>query len=48
MGNTRKEPVRIRTKKLANGNLSLYLDIYYNQKRSYEFLSLYLIPEKKD
>lgn len=46
MGNTRKEPVRIRTKKLANGNLSLYLDIYYNQKRTYEFLSLYLIPEK--
>lgn len=41
-----KEPVRLRTKKLANGNLSLYLDTYLNGKRSYEFLKLYIIPEK--
>lgn len=42
-----KEPVRIREKKLANGNISLYLDIYMkNGKRKYEFLKLYLIPEK--
>ena len=41
-----KEPVRIRKKKLANGNQSLYLDIYYQGKRAYEFLKLYLIPEK--
>lgn len=41
-----KEPVRLRTKKLANGNLSLYLDTYYRGKRSYEFLRLYLIPER--
>lgn len=40
-----KEPVRLREKKLANGVLSLYLDIYVNGKRSYEFLKLYLIPE---
>jgi len=40
-----KEPVRLRQKKLANGNLSLYLDIYRNGMRSYEFLRLYLIPE---
>lgn len=40
-----KEPVRIREKRLANGNISLYLDIYINGKRSYEFLKLYLVPE---
>ena len=40
-----KEPVRLRAKKLANGNLSLYLDTYSKGKRSYEFLRLYLIPE---
>lgn len=40
-----KEPVRLREKELANGVLSLYLDIYVNGKRSYEFLKLYLIPE---
>ena len=40
-----KEPVRLREKKLANGVRSLYLDIYVNGKRSYEFLKLYLIPE---
>ena len=41
-----KEPVRVRYKKLANGNQSIYLDIYRNGKRTYEFLKLYLIPEK--
>lgn len=41
-----KEPIRIRRKKLKNGNTSLYLDIYYNGRRSYEFLRLYLIPER--
>lgn len=40
-----KEPVRLREKELANGVHSLYLDIYVNGKRSYEFLKLYLIPE---
>lgn len=28
-----KEPIRIRRKKLTNGNVSLYLDIYLNGKR---------------
>lgn len=41
-----KEPVRIRTKKLANGNESVYLDVYKDGVRVYEFLKLYLIPER--
>lgn len=41
-----KEPIKIRRKALANGNVSLYLDIYLNGKRHYEFLRLYLIPER--
>ncbi len=41
-----KEPVRLRQKKLANGNVSLYLDIYVDGQRHYEFLKLYLIPEE--
>jgi hypothetical protein len=41
-----KEPVRLRVKNLANGVQSLYLDCYVDGKRSYEFLKLYLIPEK--
>ena len=40
-----KEPVRIRFKELSNGNKSIYLDIYKDGKRSYEFLKMYLIPE---
>lgn len=39
-----KEPVKLRAKRLANGNQSLYLDTYYKGKRVYEFLRLYLIP----
>lgn len=41
-----KEPVRLRQKKLANGNVSLYLDIYHEGVRRYEFLKLYLVEEK--
>lgn len=40
-----KEPIRLRQKALANGNQSLYLDIYQDGKRHYKFLKLYLIPE---
>ena len=40
-----KSPVKIREKQLANGNVSLYLDIYHNGKRWYEFLKLYLVQE---
>ena len=41
-----KEPVKLRFKKLSNANLSIYLDIYYKGKRYYEFLKLYLTPER--
>lgn len=37
--------VTIREKKLQDGRSSLYLDVYTNGKRSYEFLKLYLLPE---
>ena len=40
-----KEPVRIRERRLANGNRSLYLDIYSKGVRKVESLSLYLVPE---
>lgn len=43
--NKAKEPVRLRMKDLSNGNKSLYLDIYRDGKRSYEYLKMYLIPE---
>lgn len=40
-----KEIVRLREKTLKDGQKSLYLDIYVNGVRSYEFLKLYLQPE---
>ena len=43
-----KEPVTIRFKDLAKGSSSIYLDIYRDGVRSYEFLKLYLIPEKTE
>ena len=33
-------------KGLENRNKSLYLDIYRNGKRTYEYLKMHLIPEK--
>ncbi len=40
-----KEPVTIRFKELKKGNKSIYLDIYRDGVRSYEFLKLYIVPE---
>lgn len=41
-----KESVRLRQRPTPSGNISLYLDIYRNGKRKYEYLKMYLIPEK--
>ncbi|MBO5026038.1 MAG: phage integrase SAM-like domain-containing protein, partial [Bacteroidaceae bacterium] len=43
-----KEPIRLRMKDLSNGNKSLYLDIYREGKRSYEYLKMYIVPETDD
>ncbi len=40
--------VTLRTKPVAKGRLSYYLDIYKDGKRSYEFLKLYLLPETSE
>lgn len=40
-----KEPIRLRDRLLKNGNRSLYLDIYENGIRKYEYLKLYLVPQ---
>ncbi len=37
------EPVHVRTRKLSNGNESIYLDIIVNGTRKQEFLKLYLL-----
>lgn len=41
-----KDKVRLREKKLKDGSRSLYLDIYADGERCYEFLKLYLVPER--
>lgn len=40
-----KEPVRLRQRKTRMGLQSLYLDIYYEGQRTYEYLHMYLVPE---
>ena len=37
------EPVHIRTRKLSNGNETIYLDIIVDGKRKQEYLKLYLL-----
>lgn len=41
-----KEPIRLRERETTTGLRSLYLDIYQKGKRHYEYLRLYLLPEK--
>jgi integrase len=38
--------VKLREKKLANGQVSFYLDIYHNQNRWYEFLEIHINKKK--
>jgi integrase len=49
---SKKEPVRLRERVLKDGSTSLYLDIYRDGKREYEFLKLYLVkattPSEKE
>ncbi len=44
--NSAKEQIKLRKRRMPSGNTSLYLDIYVNGKRTYEYLKLYLVPEK--
>lgn len=50
--NNSKSPIKLRRKKLSNGEESLYLDIYFNGQRKYEYLKLYIrkatTPEQRD
>ncbi len=41
-----KEPIRLCQRRTPSGLISLYLDIYLNDRRSYEYLKMYLVPEK--
>lgn len=41
-----KEPVHVRRKALKGGGYSLYLDVYVDGRRNYEFLKMYLVPER--
>lgn len=43
---TSSEPIKLRKRLLKDGRQTLYLDLYHNGKREYEYLKLYLIPEK--
>lgn len=39
-------PIFLRMRKLNNGGKSLYLDVYVNNRRHYEFLHLHIVPER--
>lgn len=43
----KKNNVILREKELASGSLSLYLDVYRDGHRSYEFLKLYINPKAR-
>ncbi len=38
--------VKLKEKKLHDGQVSLYLDIYHNQKRCYELLNIHINRKK--
>ncbi|MBK6525986.1 MAG: hypothetical protein IPG07_10830 [Crocinitomicaceae bacterium] len=38
--------IHLREKKLGNGQVSLYLDIYHNKHRWYEFLDIHISKSK--
>lgn len=40
--------IKLREKPLQDGRLSLYLDIYEDGQRRYEFLKLYILPETNE
>lgn len=44
----KKNNIVLREKELSSGNFSLYLDIYRNGQRSYEFLKLYINPKARN
>src|SRR5574344_2182080 len=44
--NIAKEPIKVRFKELADGSKSVYLDIYRDGRRQYEFLKFYITPER--
>ena len=41
-----KAPVKLKERVLKNGNVSLFLDTYREGKHLYEFLHLYIVPER--
>ena len=41
-----KELIRLRQRRTPSGLISLHLDIYLDGRRSYEYLKMYLVPEK--
>lgn len=43
---TSKDPVRLRRRATPSGRISLYLDIYHEGSRRYEYLKLYLVAER--
>ena len=43
-----REKIIIRTRRLKNGNQSIYLEMHHEGKRSTECLHLYLVPEETE